>query len=526
MKTQSAPRRAYLVLCIVGCLKIRLMTFPDKFLWGVSSCGFQFEMGDPSRTGLDGNTDWYVWVHEKRNIQKKVVSGDFPEDGPNYWTLYREDHEIASGLDLNCNRIGIEWSRVFPKSTRDVEVDVERADDGRIARIAANASTMERLDGLADVNAVKHYREIVSDLRQRDMRPIVCLNHFTLPVWIHDPIAVENSRLRRGPRGWYDEETVVEFWKFAAYVARKLGDLVDSWVTFNEPMVVAEGYLFPERGFPPGVRDFGAFRKVLCNMVVAHARAFEGIKEWDSIKADPDSASPAEVGLIQNIVPMRPYSPKKDAVVSGFASHIHNLCYLEAITNGWLDENLNGVKDEEETKKYLANRVDWIGVNYYSRNVIKGGSAILARLFAGLPYMPEIVKGYGNDCEPNSLSADNKPTSDFGWETYPEGLVDALKLVSKYAKPMYVTENGIADSQDKLRPQFITTHLRELDRSINEEKLDVRGYLHWAMIDNYEWAQGFRMKFGLYAVDPRTKARMPRQSAAVYKRIIETKEVV
>ena len=218
------------------------MTFPERFLWGISSSGFQFEMGDPSKTGLDENTDWYAWVHDRNNIQKKVVSGDFPEDGPNYWTLFKEDHQIASGLGLNCNRIGIEWSRVFPKSTRGVEVDVERADDGRIAGIAANEHTMETLERLADVSAVSHYREIVSDLRQRNLRPIVCLNHFTLPIWIHDPLALTSSRHGGQPRGWYDEETVVEFWKFAAYVAWKLGDLVDSWVTLNEPVIVAEGY--------------------------------------------------------------------------------------------------------------------------------------------------------------------------------------------------------------------------------------------------------------------------------------------
>jgi beta-galactosidase len=499
------------------------MTFPDKFLWGVSSCGFQFEMGDSSRTGLDEKTDWYAWVHDVENIRKGAVSGDFPEDGPNYWNLYREDHEIASGLGLNSNRIGIEWSRIFPTTTMDVKVDIEKAHDGRIARIAANASTMEKLDRMADANATKHYREIVSDLRRKGMKPIVCLNHFTLPIWIHSP--VENRKSKTRPRGWYDEGTIVEFWKFAAYAAWKLGDLVDSWATLNEPVVVAEGYLFAERGFPPATRDVGAFKKVLCNMVVAHARAYDGIKEWDSVRADTDSSSPAEVGLIQNVTPIQPYRSGKDDATSNFANHIHNTSFLNAITDGWLDENLNGVKDEEETKKYLASRVDWIGVNYYSRTVVKSGSAILARLFAGLPYMPDIVKGYGNDCKPNSFSADSRPTSDFGWEIYPEGLLDALRLVSKYGRPMYVTENGIADSQDKLRPQFITAHLRVLQKAMNEERLDVRGYFHWAMIDNYEWADGFKKRFGLCAVDFQTKARMPRPSAGIYKRIIETREV-
>ncbi len=202
---------------------------------------------------------------------------------------------------------------------------------------------------------------------------------------------------------------------------------------------------------------------------------------------------------------------------------------MNAISEGWLDENLNGVREEGETKHYLGNKLDWIGVNYYSRNVIRHGKsilAILARLFARISSIPEIVPGYGNNCKPNSVSIDGRPTSDFGWELYPEGLTDALKLMSKYGKPMFVTENGIADAEDKLRPQFIAEHLRALDKALERDKLNIRGYFHWTLTDNYEWAAGFRMKFGLYAVDFKTKARRLRKSADVYRRIIETKEVL
>ena len=496
------------------------MTFPSKFLWGVSSSGFQFEMGDQSAVALNKNTDWYVWVHDRKNIEKKIVSGDFPDDGPNYWALYKEDHEIASSLGLNSYRVGIEWSRVFPESTRNVRVDIERAEDGRIAKIAAGASTMDELHQLADAGALSHYREIVVDVRKRKMKPIVCLNHFTMPLWIHDPTSPQKAQ-----RGWLEEAAIVEFWKFVTYAARELGDLVDSWVTLNEPVVVAYGHILPEYHLPPATRDFGAFKKVLCNLAVAHARAYDGIKQWDTVKADSDSASSADVGLIQNIVPMVPYRQEKDLAVARFASHLHNSCYLNAITEGWLDENLNGVEDEGEKKRYLADRVDWVGVDYYTRNVMKGGCAIVARLFAGLPYLPELVKGYGNKCRPNASSADGRPTSDFGWETYPEGLADALRLISKYGRPIYVTENGIADAQDRLRPQFIKDHLNVIDRLISEENLDVRGYFHWSLIDNYEWADGFRKRFGLYAVDFQTKTRMPRRSAEVLKRIVELKAI-
>ena len=503
------------------------MVFPEKFLWGASSCGFQFEMGDPSRASLDANTDWFVWVHDKQNIDKKAVSGDFPEDGPNYWFLYKEDHKTCADLGLNAYRIGIEWSRIFPKSTRELKVDIEKSDDNRISGIHAEEGFMEKLEKIANNDALNHYRLMILDLKEKGIQPFVCLNHFTLPLWIHDPIVARNSKLKAGPKGWLEEDTIIEFWKYAAYVAWKLGDLVDRWATFNEPMVIAEsGYVMPEVAyFPPGVRNFTAFKKVLANTVVAHAKAYDAIKEWDKIKDEQNNGSSAEVGVIQNVSPIVPYDSKRDSETGAFASHLHNQFFLEAASSGWLDENLNGKKEEGEIKRYLENKLDWIGVNYYTRNVIRHGRSILAKLFAGIPFVPEIVSGYGNDCRPNSTSADGRPTTDFGWELYPEGLTDALKLVSKYGRPMFVTENGLADAEDKLRPQFIAEHLRELDKAINRDKLDVRGYFHWALTDNYEWASGFKMKFGLYAIDFKTKVRIPRKSAETYKRIIETKEV-
>ncbi|MEM2784059.1 MAG: beta-galactosidase BgaS [Nitrososphaerota archaeon] len=506
------------------------MVFPDKFLWGVSSSGFQFEMGDPLNESLDPNTDWYVWVHDKQNIDKKIVSGDFPENGPNYWFLYKKDHEIASELGLNAYRIGIEWSRIFPKSTKDLKVDIERANDGKISKISAEESLMEKLEKIANMKALNHYRSIITDLRNRGFKVYLCLNHFTLPTWIHDPIIVRNSKLKKGPKGWFDEITIIEFWKFAAFLAYKLGDLIDYWITFNEPMVVTEsGYLAIEAGFPPSLMNFNAFKKASMNMIIAHARAYDAIKEWDKIKAEEDSL-PAEVGIIQNIIPVKPYDYDKkiDNEAAKFINHIHNLFFIEAISNGWLDENFNGIKEKEEIKDYLKNRLDWIGVNYYTRIVTKGRKSILAKLFVGLPLIPEFVNGYGINCKPNSFSNDNRPTSDFGWEIYPEGLSEALKLISKYEKPMVVTENGIADSEDKLRPKFILEHLKEIDKILNEEKLNVKGYFHWALIDNYEWAKGFSMRFGLYSVDFKSKEkdRIPRKrSTELFKKIIETGEI-
>ncbi|MGB9854267.1 MAG: family 1 glycosylhydrolase [Candidatus Bathyarchaeales archaeon] len=449
------------------------MGFPERFLWGASESGFQFEMGDPAGKNVDTNTDWFVWVHNAENIRRGIVSGDLPENGVDYWNLYAKDHEAARRLGLNAYRIGIEWSRIFPKSTTVVTVGVERASDGNISKVDVDSKALEELENLANKEALNHYRRIIEDLRAKDFKVFVCLNHFTLPLWLHDPLTVRATKLGKGPRGWVEENAIIEFTKYAAYMASRLGDIVDNWTTFNEPMAVCEaGYMIPESGFPPGVNSFKAARKAAKNMTVAHARAYDAIKTFDTVKADEDSPSPANVGLIHNVIPATPMNEKEksDAAAARFMDNLHNQFFPRAAAEGWLDENLNGVKERNETKNYLGNRLDWLGVNYYTRFVIKGKRNLLARLFAGIPVIPEIMPNYGFGCQPNSQSAEGRPTSDLGWEIYPEGLLEALKAMAKYEKPLYVTENGIADAEDMLRSKFIEDHLKVLEKALNEEK--------------------------------------------------------
>jgi beta-galactosidase len=227
--------------------------------------------------------------------------------------------------------------------------------------------------------------------------------------------------------------------------------------------------------------------------------------------------------LIHSVIPGRPFSSEKksDVKAAEFMNIMHNNFFIQAICDGWLDENLNGVKEKEETKNYLGQRLDWLGVNYYTRIVAKGKASLLAKIFAGISVIPEVVAGYGMTCKPNSKSADGFPTSDYGWEVYPEGMLEVLRAMKKYGKPLYVTENGIADEKDTLRPSYLIEHLKALEKAISEEKIDVRGYFPWSLTDNYEWARGFGQKFGLYSVDLETKTRKSRTSADVLKGIVK-----
>jgi len=494
-------------------------------------------MGDNEGRHIDPNTDWFKWVHDEYNIANGIVSGDFPEDGIDYLTRFRQDHQLAKEMGLNTYRLGIEWSRIFPTPTRDIDVDVEVKNGEYIDKVKIDDTDIEKLDKRANTTYVDLYREIINDLRERGFRVIICLNHFTLPLWIHDPITARKTRLKEGALGWLDNQTVVEFTKYAAYIAYKFGDLIDYWATFNEPMIVAEtGYLKMER-FPPYYRDMGfpprlgnsAFAKAVKNIIYAHVNAYEAVKRWDTEIADDDSKSPSYVGLIHNMMPIQPYRKdnEMDILAAAFMSHIHNKYILEAVVNGWLDKNFNMIKERGEIIPRIKGHLDWLGINYYCRVVVKGKLRLLARILSGLPAFLDPVAGYGFMAGElkTDLSIDGYPITDIGWEIYPEGLKETIDLANKYTNQILITENGLADKQDKYRATFIVTHLKTLEEIIENKKVNILGYLHWALTDNYEWAHGFKMKFGLYAVDLKTKERIPRPSTKAYKAIVLRNDV-
>jgi len=496
------------------------LEFPAGFKWGVSQSGFQFEMGDAYRRYIDTNTDWWHWVRDSFNISSKLVSGDLPEDGVNYLELYRVDHENSRSIGLNIYRIGIEWSRVFPHPTWCVSVDFEIDGYGLVKEVKITKETLEKLDEIADQGAVEIYREIILDLRRRGFKVIVNLYHFTLPYWLHDPIRARSSNLSKKPLGLLEDAFPVEFAKFAAYLAWKLGDIVDMWSTITEPMVPIElGYMGPYSGFPPGVNRPDVVPKAFLNTVLAHALAYKAIKRFDVLKADGDSESPAEVGLIHNIIPAYSISDGESEIAREHYSYFHNEMLLESIAHGRFNEGLDGRTFIKPSA--LGGALDWLGVNYYTRIVVKRQ---LGR-FKEFPVLDfDAIGGYGYACTPYSASKIGRRCDGMGWEMYPEGFIDALEIGGRYSDKIYVTENGVSDPRDLLRPTYLVNHVYAMLKAI-ERGVKVLGYLHWALIDNYEWAHGFRQRFGLYEVDLITKERRARYSAKLYKEIANNNSI-
>lgn len=461
-----------------------------EFKFGFSTVGVQHEMG---LSGSEFTSDWTLWLHDKENIVSGLVSGDLPENGPAYWHLFREDHERATILGLDAAWFTVEWARVFPRPTFSVEVPVEEDREG-LKAVNVDQEHVERLKRLADLSALKHYHEILADWKDRGGMVIVNLYHWSIPVWLHDPLKVRKLGPDRAPAGWLDRRTVVEFSKFAAFIASELDDLVDAWYTMNEPEVVARlGYVDVRSGFPPGYLDLDSYEKARRHLAEAHARAYEAVKLF----------SKKPVGIVESVAHWMPMTPgDEEAAKKAFA---HNVWPFEAAYRG----RMLG-----ETRDDLKGRLDWIGVNYYTRVVVsRRGESYVA------------VPGYGYACQPGGVSRDGRPASDFGWEVYPEGIYQVLKRVwEMYRLPIYVTENGVADAEDRLRPRFIVSHLYHVFKAIRDG-VDVRGYFHWNLTDNLEWAQGYKMRFGLYHLDYATKKRYTRPSALVLREIATQKQI-
>ena len=465
---------------------------------------FQYEMG-ASKESIDPNSDWYAWTHDSFNILQGRVSGDLPENGPGYWDLFKIDHEWAKWLGLNAWRINPEWSRIFPRSTRDVKVDVSYDEDGNIIDISISEKKLEALDKIVNKRAVEHYLRIFNDIKDHGMKLIVNLYHWPLPLWIHDPIKVRDTFLQEGPRGWYDKDTVVEFAKFSAYISWKFKDLVDMWSTMNEPNVVwSQGYT--SLIFPPGIISLGAMLRVAINLVEAHARAYDQIKRITNSK---------NVGVIYAVSPSYSLS-ESDKDAAKISDYRSTFWFFNAIVNGLLDLSFGGLfKGEKINRKDLKNKIDWVGINYYTRVVVKNFTK---------PFHYIVVPNYGYSCKPNSKSLDGLPTSDLGWELYPDGIKRAIKMISEYRRPIIIAENGVADAKDNLRPWQIISYLVKVNEAIKEGN-ELKGYLHWSLIDNLEWASGYSKKFGLIYVNLATKKRYPRPSAYLYRDIVKNNEI-
>jgi beta-glucosidase/6-phospho-beta-glucosidase/beta-galactosidase len=503
------------VLCALAAAPgAQARDFPKGFQWGVATAGFQVEMGGGRfwfNNYFDNGSDWWAWAHNAENIDNGTVSGDRPENGPGFLRRYRRDVDTAArDLHLDAFRLSIEWSRIFPHSTRD-------------------AHGLKELDELADHDALDRYKAILNRIRARGMKPWVTLHHFALPRWTHHVIAVRNAfrgvgqddppPKNIGPRGWLDRSTVTEFRKYASYLAWKLGPLVDRWMPINEPLVqTASGYVsIPgAEGFPPGVTNFPAATRVIRNLIDANAAAYTAIKAHDRH---------AHVGLVQNMIAWTPSDPgsERDVAATKHADLVFNRFFLDAAVKGYRDRNFDGQIEKSERHPTLAGRADFVGVNYYFRGRVTGLAQSLTPTIPVLDFVP--VTEYRSPADPSAAECPTECSNDHGSEIYPKGFRQVLNEAGGYGLPVYVTENGIGTSDDAQRRAYLRSHLRAVRDAMRTDDVDVRGYFHWSLTDNFEWNLGFGQHFGLYSFVPHSLKRHARRSAALYGRVARTGEL-
>jgi len=261
--------------------------------------------------------------------------------------------------------------------------------------------------------------------------------------------------------GWKNKKTVTDFMGFAEKIAIDLKD-IRFWIILNEPLVYAK-WSFRDGVWPPQQKGYASYFTVVRNLLAAHKAAYAVIKHHQ-----PN----AQVGIA------------------------HNMSYFKPFKNTWINTILAALGSWQKNFYFLnsiKNNLDFIGFNYYSQYAVN--------------------VGFGKE--------KTKETTDLGWSVAPEGIYYVLKDLKKYGKPVYITENGLADARDMFREQFIKGHLKWIHKAIGEG-VHVRGYFHWSLLDNFEWAEGFWPRFGLCEVDYKTMERRPRPSALAYKRICET----
>ena len=325
-------------------------------------------------------------------------------------------------------------------------------------------------------DALDVYREMLRGLYQRNMTPLVTLHHFTDPLWITE----------RG--GWENPETPALFAAFVRKAVEALREYCSLWVTINEPLVyIRGGYLSGE--FPPGKHDLGAAFTVCANMVRGHALAYRAIKELQKT---------ARVGIATHL---RGFQPARDwllldQVPASLLFKNFNSSFNNALTTGRLSLVTNRVYIPE-----AIGTQDFIGINYYTTDMVSFNPFNPGELFSrrAFPAGAEL--------------------SDTGFlANTPAGMETMLKWANGYGLPMIITENGVEDSDDHLRPRYLVEHLHQVWRALNNN-LPIKGYFHWSLVDNFEWERGWTQRFGLWGLDVDSQVRQRRPSVDLYAAI-------
>lgn len=446
-------------------------SFPEGFLWGVATSSQQIEGGRH-----DGGRGESVW-DRFATLPGAIEDGSNADVACEHYHRWREDVGLMSWLGVGAYRFSVAWPRVMPNG-----------------------------DGPPNTEGLDFYDALVDGLLSEGIEPFVTLNHWDLPQALQD----------RG--GWPARETVKAFVEYAGAVTSRLGDRVRHWTTHNEPWCVAtHGY---EQGcHAPGRRSAEEGLAAAHHLLLSHGLAVDRMRQ---------DLPEARLGVVLNLSPARPATETEaDRDAARHFDGMFNRWYLEPLFNGRYPED--AVEDrvrrghlagrelpfvEDGDLRAIAAPLDFLGVNYYSRTVLRAGA----------------------DGNPVAVPmAPAEELTEMGWEVYPEGLTDILLRVRDEYDPaeIYITENGAAFPEDpdasgvvddSRRVSFLREHFLAALRAISAG-VPLKGYFVWSLLDNFEWGHGYTKRFGLFSVNYETLKRTAKESANWYRETIAANAV-
>jgi beta-glucosidase len=441
--------------------------FPDNFQWGVATSSYQIE-GAWDKDGK-GESIWDRFSHTPGQI-KDASNGDVACD---HYHLWPEDIALMKSLNIKVYRFSIAWPRILP--------------EGR---------------GRVNQAGLDFYGRLVDGLLEAGITPFVTLYHWELPQALQD----------KG--GWPVRETAEAFVEYADIVSRVLGDRVTNWITHNEPWCTCFlGYMVGIHA--PGIQDWNSAIKASHHVLLSHGLAVPVIRQ---------NVPDAEVGITLNFEEFVPASASAaDYHAARIRQGNYNRWFLDPVygrhypadlvaeyeANGYLPNGMDFVKEGD--MEVIAAKTDFLGVNYYTRSVVRDENAA-----GNLPQ--------------TEFKAPDPELTEMGWEVYPDGLYRLLNQFHfSYRVPkIYITENGCSyldrpDENGRINDQrritYLRDHLDAIARAISNG-VPVSGYMQWSLLDNFEWAYGYLQRFGIVYVDYETQQRYPKDSAFWYRDVI------
>ncbi|HEY7894897.1 MAG TPA: GH1 family beta-glucosidase [Gemmatimonadaceae bacterium] len=437
--------------------------FPEGFLWGAATSAYQIE-GSPLADGA-GPSIWHRFAH----TPGRTANGETGDIAVDHYHRWADDIQLMRDLGLSAYRFSISWSRVLPQGT-----------------------------GAVNHAGLAFYDRLVDGLLAAGIQPMVTLYHWDLPAALDD----------RG--GWLNSDIDKWFADYVTVVTRVLDDRVNFWNTLNEPWVVSDGgYLHGP--LAPGHRNLYEAPIASHNLLRAHGRAVEAYR----------ATGKHRIGIVVNLEPKYPASDDPaDVAATRRADAYMNRQYLDPVFLGRYPDELREIfgdawrEPSPRDMELIAQPIDFLGVNYYTRNVTRDDPTAYPVRARGV-HQPQHIY------------------TETGWEVYAPALTRVLLWVKeRYGDlPLYITENGAAmydpptaiDGRvdDPLRTWYLREHLLAARDAIRLG-VNLNGYFAWSLFDNYEWSLGFAKRFGIVHVDYATLERTPKASARYYSEIIRT----